>query len=64
MKNYHGIIEHLLLIAQKQTELQNELHDQWKKGHQSDARNLHWTKSEGQILWTTIVICEMFKTPW
>ena len=28
VKNYHGIIERLHFIAQKQTELQNELYDE------------------------------------
>ena len=32
MKNYHGIIERLHLIAQKQTELQNELLGRVKEG--------------------------------
>ena len=34
VKNYHGIIEPLHLIDQKQTELQNELYDEKKKEHQ------------------------------
>ena len=63
MKNYHGIIERLHIIAQKQTELQNELYDEYNREHQLHYCNPDWMIS-GQILWNAIAICEVSKTSW
>ena len=62
--NYRGIIEQLHLIAQKQTELQNELYDEQKREHQPYYCNLDWMKSGGQIQRNALAICEMSKTSW
>ena len=60
-KSYDGIIEHPLFIDQKQTELQNELYDEWKREHQLYYCNPDWMISGGQILCTAVAICEMSK---
>ena len=39
MKNYHGIIEQLHFINQRQAELQNDLHVEQKKKHQPYCSN-------------------------
>ena len=59
MKKYHGIIEHLHLIAQKQAELQNELHVEQKKRHQPYYCNLGRMISGGWILCNAIAVCEL-----
>ena len=64
MKNYHGIIEREHLIAQRQTELQNELHDEQKREHQLYYCNPDWMISGGRTLWNAFAICEMSKTNW
>ena len=51
VKNYHGIIEQLHFIDQRQAEMQNEL-------------NLDRMISGGRILWNAVAICEMTKTSW
>ena len=64
MKNYHGIILQLHFIAQKQAELQNELHVEQKKRHQPYYCNLDRMISGGWILCNAIAVCEMTKTSW
>ena len=64
VKNYHGIIEQLHFIDQKQAELQNELHVEQKKRHQQYYCNLDRMISGGWILWNAIAICKMTKTSW
>ena len=64
LKNYHGIIEQLHLIAQKQTELQNELYVEQKKRRQPYYCNLDRMMSGTRILWNAIAVCEMTKTSW
>ena len=51
-------------IAQKHTELQNELYDESKKERQPCYYDLDWMKSGGQIIWYAVAICEMSKTSW
>ena len=51
-------------IAQKQTELQNELYDEWKRKHQLYCCNPDWMISGGRIQWNAIDVCEMSKTSW
>ena len=64
MKNYHGIIEQQHFIDQTQTVLQNELHVEQKKRHQSNSCNLDLMISCGRILWNAIVVCEMSNNSW
>ena len=64
VKNYHGIIEQLHFINQRQPELQNELYVEQKKGHQPYYYNPDWMTSGGRIQWNAIAICEMSKTSW
>ena len=64
VKNCQGIIERPLFIAQKQKELQNELHDESKKAHQQYCYSQDWMKSGGRILWNAFAICEMSKISW
>ena len=59
VKNYHGIIEQLHFIDQRQAELQNELHVEQKKRHQPYYCNLDRMISGGRILWNVILVCEM-----
>ena len=54
----------LTLFAQKQTELQNELFDEWKRKLQPYNCNPDWMKIGGQIPWNAIVICEMSQISW
>ena len=49
VRNDHGIIERLRLIAQKQTELQNELYVEQKKRHQPYYCNLDRMTSGSRI---------------
>ena len=64
MKNYRGIIERPHFIVQKQTELQNELYDEWKTEHQLYYCSPDWMIRSGQIPWNAIAICEMSKISW
>ena len=64
VKNYHGFIERLHLIAQRQTELQNEQNDEQKREHQLYYCNPDWMISGARILWNAVAICDMSKTSW
>ena len=64
VKNYHGIIEQLQLIDQRQAELQNEHKREQKKRHQPYSCNLDRMLSCGWILWNAVAVCEMTKTSW
>ena len=63
VKNYHGIIEQLHFIDQKQAELQKELYVEQKNRHQPHYCNLDRMIS-GRIQWNAITICKMTKTSW
>ena len=64
VKNYHGIIEQLHLIDQRQAELHDELHVEQKKGHQPYYCNWDWMKNGNKIPRNAVAIFEMTKTSW
>ena len=64
VKNYHGIIEQLHFVDQRQAELQNELYVELKKRQQPYYCNLDRMRSGSRVLWNAVAICEMSKNSW
>ena len=63
MKNHHGIIEQLHIIAQRQAEFQKYFNVKKKKWHQPYYCNLDRMISGDWILWNAVAICERTKRP-
>ena len=62
--NYHGIIEQLHFIDQRQAELLDWAVLRAKEEHQPYYCHLDRMISGGRILWNAITICKMAKTSW